>query len=264
MLSKLMLVMKNKLNLILIFLMSAFIISCGQESSSPRSSGTDNFSGGSGSGTGGSLARFAVVNNNLFVVNNHQLFSYSITDPAKPVLKKSIGITAEVETIFAMDDYLLLGTQSGMEIFSISSPDFPTFVSRYNHIVSCDPVVAKDGFAYSTLRTGNQCNRGENRLDFIDIQNIYNPQQIGSMNLVNPKGLGISGHYLYVCDNSKVIGIDITSPYFPVSAGETNVEGCYDIIGGPDKIIVAASSGVSQFTVTESGTLNLLSTITTD
>lgn len=239
-------------------------IGCSSESSpSPKSSNTDNssFGGGGGSGKGGSLARFAVNQSNLYVVNDHKLFTYSLQDPTSPKLENTLNITAQVETIFPMNDYLLLGTQSGMEIYSISNPNSPAYVSRYNHIVSCDPVVAQNGIAYSTLRTGTNCNRGEDRLDIIDIGTITNPQLISSMVLSNPKGLGLSGNYLYVCDDSKIKGINVTSPFFPFEIGFTELDGCYDIISDENSLIVAASGGVSQYDVEENGDLSFISTI---
>ncbi len=247
---------------ILFIAASLLALGCADSSSpSPRSETSANTQGGGGTGKAGSLARFAVTQTHLYIVNDHKLFTYSLQDPANPQLASTVNINAVVETIFPMNEYLLLGTRSGMEIYTIGTPSTPAYVSRYNHIVSCDPVVAQNGFAFSTLRTGTTCNRGDNRLDIINIENIKNPELIGTFSYTNPKGLGLSGNFLYICDDSQIKGLNVTSPYFPVLLPSTPLEGCYDIIGDESSLIVAAIGGVSQFNVELDGTLSLLSTI---
>ena len=59
-----------------------------------------------------------------------------------------------------------------MYIFNVASPENPQFVSVYSHVVSCDPVVAEGNYAYVTLRSGTNCNRGLNVLDVVDIKDF--------------------------------------------------------------------------------------------
>ncbi|MBT8326577.1 MAG: hypothetical protein KJP21_02570 [Bacteroidia bacterium] len=239
----------------------AFIIGCSGESVSPRDSTAVN---GSGSGQGGSLARFTIVNNHLYVVTTDALFTYSLEDPKHPVLKNKSSIWAEVETIFSMNDYLFLGTRNGVEIYNISNPNLPSFTSRYTHIVSCDPVIARGDYAYSTLSTGTSCNRGVNRLDVINISNISNPQRTKSITMDNPKGLGLWNNFLFVCDNSNIITFNIASPSNPIlitSLSKTYIKSCFDLIVTGDILIAVSLEGVTQFTINQDGSLTLLSTI---
>ncbi len=88
-----------------------------------------------------------------------------------------------------------------MHIFNIDDRLKPLKLSTYQHIFSCDPVVADDKYAYVTLRSGNSCFRGVNRLDIIDISDLTNPKFATSMNMSNPYGLALDGIiYLFVIE----------------------------------------------------------------
>ena len=79
----------------------------------------------SSTGTGGSLARFAISGNYLYTVNIDQLNIYNITDEKKPVAVGVKDLDWGVETIFAGDNMLFLGTRNGVYIFDISTPETP-------------------------------------------------------------------------------------------------------------------------------------------
>ncbi len=243
----------------------AFVVSCTDDSpslSKETSSGVDGIGGGTGQG--GSLARFTIANNHLYVVTIDAIFTYSLANPAQPEYKGKTVISTVAETVYSMGDYLFLGTQNGVEILSISNPANPTRVSTYSHITSCDPVVARGNYAYSTLRTGTNCNRGVNMLDVINISNIKNPYAENSISMENPKGLGISGDYLFVCDNSKLKTFEILSNGSLKFIKDRTISGCFDVIGQDGKLIVVSGDGVYQFAVDAIGDLTLQSKISVE
>ena len=251
--------------ILVLFIALVFAVSCTEDSPSlgkETSSGVDGIGGGSGQG--GSLARFTIANNHLYVVTFNAIFTYSLANAAEPEYKGKTSITTVAETVYSMGDYLFLGTQNGVEILSISNPANPTRVSTYSHITSCDPVVARGNYAYSTLRTGTNCNRGVNMLDVINISNIKNPYAENSISMENPKGLGISGEFLYVCDNSKLKTFEILSGGSLKYLREMPINGCFDVIGQDGKLIVVSADGVSQFTVDGIGDLALQSKISVE
>ncbi len=254
------LIMKTLRKLILIVVCFA-ALSC-QDSVSPSivSRGGAETGGGT-TGQGGSLARFIIAKGHLYVVSSDGIYTYSLTDPSNPRFLNKIKIWATVETLYSMNDFLFLGTQSGVEIFSITTPNKPSHISRYEHITSCDPVVARGNYAFSTLRTGGNCNRGENRLDIIDISNIENPFMVKSINLENPKGLGISGDYLFVCDNSKIKTFDISNERNPVAITFIEQDGCFDVIAINQNLMVVGTDGVTQYSINADGSLTEISSI---
>ena len=239
--------------------LGALTMGCESDSTSP-SQPTIN-SGSGGVGQGGSLARFTIAGNYLYVVTNNALFTYSILNKTNPELVSKVNLWAFTETIFTMDNYLFLGTRNGVEIFNISNPLEPVFTSRYSHIESCDPVVARGNYVYSTLRTGTSCNRGTNRLDVIDISDISFPRQVNSLVMENPKGLALWNDFLFVCDNSNIKTFFMKNPTNPNQIASTQLDDCFDLIATGNNLIAVSGLGVTQFKINGDGSLSKLSFI---
>ncbi len=171
--------------------------SCLGDSSMNSSSVTSN----TNTGIGGSMARFTTVDDYMYCVDNTTLRIFSLSQgTARYIKQTTIGVN--VETIFARGNVLFMGTSNGVYIYSIEKRDEPVQLSLYQHIVSCDPVVADDKFAYATLRTERtRCDRGINALDVINISNLKNPFLVYRIDKSQPKGLGLYGDRLVVCNN---------------------------------------------------------------
>ncbi|TAI48069.1 LVIVD repeat-containing protein [Flagellimonas allohymeniacidonis] len=157
----------------------------------------------SGSGEGGSLARFKIVGEFLYAVDSHHINVFDISDLENPKDLDDIYAGFDIETIFNKGDHLFLGSMRGMYIYDISSPATPTFVSEFQHGTACDPVVVDDNYAYVTLRGGNWCGATESGLFIVDISNIENPELTISYPMDEPYGLGIRDEKLFICDGSS-------------------------------------------------------------
>jgi len=253
-------------NIVYYLLIIFFLGSCEQTTTSPNTSSTKNQAGlsNSGSGIGGSTARFTIAQAHLYIATEDRLFTYDLSNPAIPTFQTKHELSG-VETIFSQDNYLYLGTQNGVLIFDISNPNQPHQISTYPHITSCDPVIAKGNYAYSTLRTNSNqpCWRGINSLDIIDISNKKNPTQVARVNLTGPIGLGIHQNDLYICDDNQIKHFKVDQPESPNYAGATPLDGCFDIIIQDQLLIAVSSKGIHQFYIESNGTLTKLSTILT-
>jgi len=258
------------INLYLLIIVGLFIYSCDQSSTSPNTSSTQS-SGGSvsainsnGTGIGGSTARFTIAQNHLYIATEDALYVYSLEKPDQPIFQSQQNLFG-VETIFSLDDYLYLGTQTGVLIFDITNPSNPSQISIYRHITSCDPVIVQGDFAYSTLRnSSDQCRRGINSLDIINIANKSNPTQVARVNLDGPIGLGIYDHHLYVCDNGYIKHFDVSNPSQPQLMRANGLPGCFDIIVNKQILIAVSDQGIHQYSINQNGQLNSLSTIMKD
>ncbi|MCY1721647.1 hypothetical protein OU798_14930 [Prolixibacteraceae bacterium Z1-6] len=152
-------------------------------------------------GVGGSMARFGLYDDYLYAVDMSVLHILDVKDDENPkdIGKQNVGW--DVETMFIYDGHMFFGTRSGMRIFSLEVPTVPTYVSDFWHITSCDPVVVADGYAYITLRGGNDCGSTVNRLDVLQLSDNYiDNTLVGSYPLHGPYGLGIDDQILFVCD----------------------------------------------------------------
>jgi len=174
---------------------------------------------GGGTGKGGSLARFTIVGNYLYTVDQSDLKVFDIADGANPVFKRSIPVGFEIETIFPFKDRLFIGSTSVVHIFSLADPSNPQKLSEAispQVLRRCDPVVAKDTVAFATLRTNGPCGGTQSILAVYDIRNISNPVQKASYPLSEPYGLGYSDTVLYVCDKTQgLIVFDISDAFAP-------------------------------------------------
>ncbi len=153
-------------------------------------------------GQGGSLARFKIVGDFLYAVDNHSINVFDITDLGNPQDLEDVFAGFDIETIFNQGDHLFLGSRSGMYIYDITNPAQPGFVSEFQHGTACDPVVVDGDYAYVTLRGGNNCGATESGLFVIDIADLSNPELLKFYPMEEPYGLGVKDDRVFVCDGS--------------------------------------------------------------
>jgi len=153
-----------------------------------------------GIGVGGSMARFAINGDALYVINYSNILVFDIDDLKKPEKISDNYIGWNIETLFMYNSTLFVGSQTGMFIYDVSNPYNLNRLSLYQHVRSCDPVVVEGNYAYVTLRTGNACFGNINQLDVVNIVNKESPSLVKSYPMTNPKGLGIDAGILFVCD----------------------------------------------------------------
>ncbi|WP_297704998.1 hypothetical protein [uncultured Eudoraea sp.] len=154
-------------------------------------------------GQGGSLARFKIVNDYLYVVDSHTINVFEISDLENPKDLEDIYAGFDIETIFNRGNNLFLGSMRGMYIYDITSPATPTFISEFQHGTACDPVVVDGDYAYVTLRGGNNCGATESGLFIVDISDITTPVLATSYVMDEPYGLGIKDNKLFICDGKS-------------------------------------------------------------
>ena len=162
----------------------------------------------SGAGTGGSMARFMLNDDYLYLIAHPWMLKTVDAEKAdKMSVVDSVNVPRTMETLFKLEDKLFIGTTTGMLIYDISNATQPRQISKYDHITACDPVVVDGQYAYVTLRTGTMCTNGQNLLEVIDISSITNPYLVKSYPMFNPHGLGVDGDLLFICDGKAGLKI---------------------------------------------------------
>lgn len=219
----------------------------------------------SGAGNGGSMARFMLNGDNLYLIaHSWMLKTVDIKKPDKMSVVDSIAVPRTMETLFKLGEKLFVGTTSGMLIYDISNPVKPVQISVYNHITACDPVVADNKYAYVTLRTGTRCANSQNLLDVIDISSITNPYLVKSYPLFNPHGLGIDGNLLFICDGKA--GLKIYDRSDPLAIITNQIAhypdmDTYDVIPMNGILILTGQDGIFQFDYTNPKNIKKISQI---
>lgn len=198
-------------------------------------------------GVGGSLATFSLVGNYLYTVDQRDLNVFSLANPLQPVQVNTIPIGFDIETLFGRGEYLYIGSRFAMYIYEISNPEEPQFVSDAQHFTACDPVIANDNYAFVTLFSQNICGTGLNELQVYDITDITSPILISTRSLIQPKGIGLYGNYLFVCDDVIKI-FDVSDPTNMTLVNSID-RSAFDLIIYQDKIHAIGNGGLYQYSL---------------
>ncbi|WP_298510680.1 hypothetical protein [uncultured Kordia sp.] len=223
--------------------------------------------GGGNTGSGGSLARFKIVDDYLYVVDNVKINVFDIQNLETPVKVNEEYVTWQAETIFYQDDKLFIGTRTGMYIYDITQASSPTYISDFDHAKFCDPVVVDGNYAYVTLRAGASCMDGEmqmleSRLEIIDISDIHNPQLAETYIMEEPYGLGIKGDQLFICDGASGLKVYDKSDISNLQLLQNfNTNDAYDVIPMQDKLLKIGDNTLTQYNYINTG-IELISEFT--
>lgn len=249
-----------------IFLLLTLVALIAFSCSKSDSSGGSDVSGvtGDNSGQGGSMAKFSISGDNLFIINESQLKVYDITNEETPVSVNTLDVNFGIETVFTLEDYLFIGSINGMYIYDVSDPNNILYLSFYQHITSCDPVVANDSLAFVTLNATSSCQwqNGENRLDVLDITSKVDPQLLSSIQMNGPNGLGIYENYVIVCDGENGVAFyDYTNPYNLDYVSSVSGVHAYDVIVREDRMLLIGQDGLFQYDISDVKQIKLISNI---
>ncbi len=229
-----------------------------------NASGASSGISGSGVGVGGSMARFGIKGNILYMVNSNSLKIFDISNKTEPSKINEFNVGWNIETMFLTEKSMFLGTTNGMVIYDITNPSTPFSQAFFTHARSCDPVIVDDTLAYISLRSGTTCAWGLNVLDVVNIKNINKPISVASYSMVNPHGLGKNGDLLFICDGTAGLKIyDASDP--------RNITGhliysypyinAFDVIPIGNVLILIGNDGLYQYNYSNIRNITLLSSI---
>ena len=219
-----------------------------------------------GSGTGGSSARFTIVDNRLYAVTQSEMKLFNVKIPSQPANEGSVNLGFGIETIFSYKNMLFLGTTTGVQIWDNKVPTAPKYISRLDHARACDPVVVENDIAYVTLRSVNNFSRCgaaiANQLDMIDVSNPTNPILKKSYEMLSPYGLGVDNKKLFICEGSNglktfdatnILDIKLLQHFKNMDA--------YDVIPLNKTLMMIGKDGLYQYDYSNPNDLKLLSKI---
>ena len=229
-----------------------------------NSSGASGGISGSGIGIGGSMARFGIKGNALYVMEQYKLDILNIANKINPVKSSEMSVGWNVETMFLDGNRMYLGTTTGMVIYDITIQLTPSFKSFFTHVRSCDPVIVDDTLAYTTLRSGTTCGGSNNTLNVVNIKDILMPKLVKSYTLINPHGLGKDGELLFICDGAAGLKIYSTSDILHITDhlvySYPGIQ-AYDVIPINGILILIGENGLFQYDYSDITHISLLSTI---
>ena len=214
-------------------------------------------------GVGGSMARFTVTKERLYTVGYADLDVFNIANEAEPIHVNRKNMGWNIETIYPFKDKLFIGSQSGMFIYNINNPDDPQQMGSFDHVRSCDPVIADNEYAYVTLRSGSACQGFSNELDIVKLNEFVNPSLLKVYNLANPHGLSKDGNTLFICDGQDGLKIYNAADALNLKLLH-HIRGLdtYDVIAINGNALVVANDGLYQYDYRDLTNIRLLSKVT--
>jgi len=238
----------------MMILIALLVSGCGSGSGGGASAAND------ATGTGGSMARFAIVGDKLYTLNRRTINAFDIAQPTVPIPEISQPVPFDVETLHAYKNYLYVGAETGVYIYDQSLNQ----VAKFTHLRSCDPVVVQDDVAFVTLNSSNGCHldSGENSLQVLDVRDPLKPVLIKTKNMYAPSGLGIDGKNLFVCDGAgglKLFDVNVTKNNetnktavtltFNRASSRADID-CYDVIAHKGLLVVSNGEDVREYDYT--------------
>ncbi len=223
-----------------------------------------------GTGIAGSYARFLTIGDYLYIVDIDGIQTFSLSDPSLPVKIDDQTIGEQIESIFHHNGNLFIGSGSGLFIYQIQSDGIPTKKSEYSYdfpVLPCDPVVANDTYAYVTLHTRNDSSpcglfATINELRIFNITDIENPELLVTYPMFNPKGVGLDGTTLFVCDDEDGLKIfDAADPFNLIQLQHFTDIQAFDVIPLGDLALVVAPDNVYQIDYSDLADIKELSRI---
>ncbi|MDQ3072810.1 MAG: hypothetical protein M3Q97_06075 [Bacteroidota bacterium] len=215
-----------------------------------------------GPNKGGSMARFTIYKDYLYIVSTSSLIPYNIAVPSAPEKLAEVKIGWGIETIYPYNDNLFIGSTDGMFIYGLENPAQPVKKSAFSHVRSCDPVVVEGNIAYVTLRSGTPCEGFTNQLEVLDVTDLNNPKLLKTYQMTNPHGLGIDNGTLFICDGADGLKVyDATEAEKLDKIGHYEGMETYDVIPYGNNLILSSKDGIYQYSYADPKNLVLLSKI---
>lgn len=220
--------------------------------------------GSGSSGISGSITKFALAGDYLYVYDQGKLTPVDVSNQQFPAAAAPVWVQSNIETLFPHGDHLFMGTTTGMLIYSLSNPVAPQYLSGVSHMRACDPVVVQDNYAFVTVRSSSFCGGNINELQLIDISNIHAPELKKTFQMNGPHGLGIDGETLFICDGDA--GLKIFDASDVENCGSKLIEKyrhieAIDVIPHNNTAIVIGERGIYQYDYSDRKNISLLSEI---
>jgi len=179
-------------------------------------------------------------------VGNETLNVFNIANSSEPIFKGETYIGFDIETLYALEDKLFIGSRLGMYIYDISAPENPLQLVEVSHVRSCDPVVSSGDFTYVTLHTNSSCDGDINRLEIYNTGNLFYSELLTTVQMNQPIGLGLYENYLLVTDLNVVRILDVSKPQFPNLVSSIPVKG-FDLIIRDNELFVIGEESLFQY-----------------
>lgn len=245
--------MKKSIFPILALLLIIQSVSCSKEDTAAKSGSTKN----------GSLSRVISIGNFIYAVDDNHLITINAGDPANLSIANNISLGANIQTIYHHNGSLFIGSATQMYVYNIqNNPAAPSLTSSYIYPVIIeprDPILALDSVIYSTSTSAV----GSGVFRVFDSRDLTNPVLLEENFLQTPRGMDVSGNYLYLCNGRFGIWIySITDPFHPIlesiidennnlANGEMGTNDYYDVIAENGQLFCYTKGALLNYNISQ-------------
>jgi hypothetical protein len=245
--------MKKSIFPILVLLLIIQSVSCSKEDTAAKSGSTKN----------GSLSRVISIGNFIYAVDDNHLITINAGDPANLSIANNISLGANIQTIYHHNGSLFIGSATQMYVYNIqNNPTAPSLTSSYIYPVIIeprDPILALDSVIYSTSTSAV----GSGVFRVFDSRDLTNPVLLEENFLQTPRGMDVSGNYLYLCNGRFGIWIySITDPFHPIlesiidennnlAKGEMGTNDYYDVIAENGQLFCYTKGALLNYNISQ-------------
>ena len=245
--------MKKSIFPILALLLIIQSVSCSKEDTAAKSGSTKN----------GSLSRVISIGNFIYAVDDNHLITINAGDPANLSIANNISLGANIQTIYHHNGSLFIGSATQMYVYNIqNNPAAPSLTSSYIYPVIIeprDPILALDSAIYSTSTSAV----GSGVFRVFDSRDLTNPVLLEENFLQTPRGMDVSGNYLYLCNGRFGICIySITDPFHPIlesiidennnlANGEMGTNDYYDVIAENGQLFCYTKGALLNYNISQ-------------
>jgi hypothetical protein len=200
-------------------------------------------------GIGGSMARFTLVDDWLYAVDDANLKTINVSEPSNPQFMGEAQVDWHIETIYPFRDKLFIGSNNGVFMYDISqTPENPQAAGQFTHVRACDPVIADEHYAYVTLSDGTPCLGFDNELQIVNIDKLDSSYLVSTYEMKHPLGLSKDGSVLILCDDKDGLKVyDASDPLHIQSLGHFTDCTPIDVIATQGIALVLAKEGLFEF-----------------
>lgn len=230
-------------------------VSCSKEDNAAKSGSTKN----------GSLSRVISIGNFIYAVDDNHLITINASDPTNLSISNNVSLGANIQTIYHHNGSLFIGSATQMYIYNIqNNPAAPSLTSSYTYpilIEPRDPILAMDSVTYSTSTS----TAGSGVFRVFDSRDLSNLVLLEENLLQTPRGMDVSGNYLYLCNGSYGIRIySITDPFHPtlesiidenntLTNGEMGNNDYYDVIAENGQLFCYTKGALLNYNISQPG-----------
>lgn len=224
--------------------------------------GASSGKSGDGIGANGSLPRFAIADDKIFIPTESEMFMYSLATLGNPVRALPEYSLYDLKTISVSGKYMFLGTYYYSHLVDITSPLSIQPLLYFDEVYSCSPFAVDDTLIFSTSRTGTFCGSSSNILSVISISDIQNPRLLKEYQMTAPLGFVKEGDILFVCDTYSGLTIYDASDPLTMTIIKTYPEiNAHNVLIYNDILVLLSNDGIYQYDYSDLQNITLLSSI---